>query len=327
MIARRVRALGAKRLGAYAATWIIWGSTYLAIRTAVAVVPPFLLAGVRSVLAGSILVGWALLQRDERPRRGQVFAALATGVLFFLIGHGGLFWAEQRVASGPAALMIATEHFWVLLAGSLLGIVAATWRAWAGVAIGLGGVALLVGSGTGGIDPVGAAVLIVSAAAWGLGTLYFTGPRKPKSQPYAAGIPLLGGGVLLLAASAISGETARFSVADVTPVAAGALLYLVLFGSVVAFTAYSWLVEREGPSRALSFTYVNPLVAVLLGAAFLSEPLTWRIALAAGAIVASVVLIITGTKTSTSTASPAVTPAPVPVAKRRRPTHLRARRA
>ncbi len=327
MIARRVRALGARRLGAYAATWIIWGSTYLAIRTAVAVVPPFLLAGVRSVLAGSILVGWALLQHDERPRRGQVFAALATGVLFFLIGHGGLFWAEQRVASGPAALMIATEHFWVLLAGSLLGIVAATWRAWAGVAIGLGGVALLVGSGTGGIDPVGAAVLIVSAAAWGLGTLYFTGPRKPKSQPFAAGIPLLGGGVLLLAASAISGETARFSVADVTPVAAGALLYLVLFGSVVAFTAYSWLVEREGPSRALSFTYVNPLVAVLLGAAFLGEPLTWRIALAAGAIVASVVLIITGTKTSASTAAPAATPAPVPVAKRRRPTHLKARRA
>jgi drug/metabolite transporter (DMT)-like permease len=322
VIARRVRAFGALRLGAYAATWVIWGSTYLAIRTAVAVVPPFLLAGVRSVVAGAILVGWGLAQGDERPRRGQVVAALLTGAMFFLVGHGGLFWAEQRVASGPAALMIATEHFWVLLAGSLLGIISATWRAWAGVAIGLAGVGLLVGSGTGAIDPLGAAVLVVSAAAWGLGTLYFTGPRKPKSQPFAAGIPLLGGGVLLLMASAIAGEPSRFSVAEVTPLAAGALAYLIVFGSVVAFTAYSWLVEREGPSRALSFTYVNPLVAVLLGAAFLREPLTWRIALAAGAIVAAVVLIITGTRTAEKAGAAPAPASPPPLS----PTPARPRR-
>ncbi|HEX8905214.1 MAG TPA: EamA family transporter, partial [Longimicrobiaceae bacterium] len=243
-----------------------------------------------------------------------------TGAMFFLVGHGGLFWAEQRVASGPAALMIATEHFWVLLAGSLLGIVAATWRAWLGVAVGLGGVALLVGGGAGAVDPAGAAVLLVSASAWGLGTLYFTGARKPKSQPFAAGVPLLGGGILLLIASAIAGETARFSVSEVTPLAIGALVYLILFGSVVAFTAYSWLVEREGPSRALSFTYVNPLVAVLLGAAFLREPLTARIALAAGAIVAAVVLIITGTRTAVG-APPPASPSPSipsPTTRRRR---------
>jgi drug/metabolite transporter (DMT)-like permease len=319
VIARRVRALGARRLGAYAATWIIWGSTYLAIRTAVAVVPPFLLAGVRSVTAGAILVGWGLLQGGERPRRGQVVAAVLTGAMFFLVGHGGLFWAEQRVASGPAALMIATEHFWVLLAGSLLGIVAATRRAWAGVAVGLGGVALLVGGGTGAVDPAGAAVLLVSAAAWGLGTLYFTGARKPKSQPFAAGVPLLGGGVLLLIASAVAEETARFHVAEVTPLAAGALLYLILFGSVVAFTAYSWLVEREGPGRALSFTYVNPLVAVLLGAAFAREPLTPRIVLAALAIIASVVLVITGTRAAAK--APAAEPSslPSPSTRARRP--------
>jgi drug/metabolite transporter (DMT)-like permease len=245
--------------------------------------------------------------------------------MFFLVGHGGLFWAEQRVASGPAALMIATEHFWVLLAGSLLGIVAAAWRAWAGVAIGLAGVALLVGSGTGAIDPPGAAVLVVSAAAWGLGTLYFTGPRKPKSQPFAAGIPLLGGGVLLLIASAIAREPSRFAVADVTPLAAGALLYLILFGSVVAFTAYSWLVEREGPSRALSFTYVNPLVAVLLGAAFLHEPLTARIALAAASIVVAVVLIITGTRTGEHAKAAEVPASPSPIAVQ--PARPRRRRA
>lgn len=308
MIARRVRAFGAKRLAAYAATWIIWGSTYLAIRLAVAVVPPFLLAGVRSVLAGSILVGWALLRGEPRPRRPQVMAALATGALFFLVGHGGLFWAEQRVASGPAALMTATEHFWLLIAGLLVGQVVATRRAWSGVAVGLAGVGLLTlgGSAKGGVDAVGAAVLLVAAAAWGVGTLYFTGERKPRSQPFAAGIPLLGGGALLLGLSTVSGEPARFAPGDVTPVAVGALLYLVVFGSVVAFTAYSWLVEREGPSRALSFTYVNPLVAVLLGALFAHEPLTPRIAAAAAAIVAAVVLIVGGTAPRPAPAQPRV---------------------
>jgi drug/metabolite transporter (DMT)-like permease len=312
MIARRVRAFGALRLGAYAATWVIWGSTYLAIKVAVEVVPPFLLAGVRSVIAGALLVGWALLRGEPRPRRGQVKAALLTGVLFFLIGHGGLFWAEQRVASGPAALMIATEHFWMLIAGLAVGQVAASRRAWGGVAVGLAGVALLTAGGSvrGGVDPLGAAVLLVSAAAWGVGTLYFTGARKPRSQPFAAGIPLLGGGALLLGLSAATGETAAFAPREVTPLALGALAYLIVFGSVVAFTAYSWLVEREGPSRALSFTYVNPLVAVLLGALLLHEPLTARIAAAAAAIVAAVVLIVGGTAAAPTTTRESTTTPP-----------------
>ena len=306
MIAQRVRALGAKRLAAYAATWVIWGSTYLAIRVAVQDVPPFLLVAVRSLLAGAILVGWAVLRGQPKPNRAQVHAAVLVGAMFFLVGHGGLFWAEQRVASGPAALMIATEHFWMLLAGLAVGQVIATARAWAGVAVGLAGVALLTigGSGSGALDPVGAAVLLVASAAWGVGTLYFTGARKPRSQAYAAGLPLLAGGALTLGLSAAVGEPARFSLAEVTPVAAGALLYLVLFGSVVAFTAYSWLVEREGPSRALSFTYVNPLVAVLLGAAVLHEPLTLRVAAAAAAIVAAVVLIVGGTAARSAPAEP-----------------------
>jgi drug/metabolite transporter (DMT)-like permease len=178
----------------------------------------------------------------------------------------------------------------------MLGRVVATRRAWTGVAVGLSGVTLLtLGGSRGGVDPVGAAVLLVASMAWSLGTLYFTGGRKPASQPYAAGIPLLGGGVLLLIASALFGEPGRLSIGEVPTQAVLALAYLIVFGSVVAFTAYSWLVEQEGPSRALSFTYVNPLVAVLLGSLFLHEPLTWRIALAAAAIVAAVVLIIGGT--------------------------------
>jgi drug/metabolite transporter (DMT)-like permease len=265
---------------------------------AVQSVPPFLLAGVRSVIAGSILVGWALARRDARPRRAQAIAGVVTGAMFFLVGHGGLFWAEQRVASGPAALMTATEHLWLLLAGALLGSVAVARRAWTGVAVGLAGVALLTLGGTarGGIDPLGAAVLLVSSIAWSMGTLYYTGPRKPQSHAFAAGIPLLGGGVLLLSASIAAGEPWRFNLANVEPRAVGALLYLITFGSIVAFTAYNWLVEREGPSRALSFTYVNPLVAVLLGALVLDEPLSSRILVAAAAIVGAVALIIGGTR-------------------------------
>jgi drug/metabolite transporter (DMT)-like permease len=311
-----VRAFGALRLGAYAATWIIWGSTYLAIRVAVASIPPFLLAGVRSVIAGSILVAIGMARGESKPKRSQVIAAVLTGAMFFLVGHGGLFWAEQRVASGPAALMSATEHFWLLGAGALLGRLVATRRAWAGVPIGLAGVAVLTlgGGASGGIDAVGAVVLLVSSAAWGLGTLYFTAERKPASQPYAAGIPLLSGGVLLLIVSTVFGEPGRVSIGEVPLRAVLALAYLIVFGSVVAFTAYSWLVEREGPSRALSFTYVNPLVAVLLGAGLLGERLTWRIAVAAIAIISAVVLIIGGTASprpvSLSEATPELAPQP-----------------
>ena len=295
----------------------------MAIRVAVAALPPLLLAGVRSVLAGLILVGIAMLRRDAVPNRKQVTAAVATGLLFFLVGHGLLFWAEQRVASGPAALMIATEHFWLLGFGWLLGQIVATRRAWAGVAIGLAGVATLtLGGGQGGIDPLGFAALMVSSAAWGAGTLYFTRERKPASHAYAAGIPLLGGGVALFIASALFGEPGRVVLASVPLKAVLALAYLIVFGSVVTFTAYSWLVEREGPSRALSFTYVNPLVAVLLGAVILHEPLTWRIALAAAAIIAAVVLIIGGTAAPASAArqqpAEAVSSKPVSIAGRRK---------
>lgn len=288
--------MGARRLAAYAATWLVWGSTFLAIRVAVASVPPLLLAGVRSLLAGAILVAIAALRRDPVPTRRQAGAAVLTGLLFFLVGHGLLFWAEQRVASGPAALMIATEHFWLLGFGWLAGQVVATRRAWAGVAVGLAGVAMLtLGGGRGAIEPIGVATLLVSSAAWGVGTLFFTRERKPASHAYAAGVPLLGGGVALFIASALFGEPGRLVLADVPMKAVLALAYLIVFGSVVTFTAYGWLVEREGPSRAMSFTYVNPLVAVLLGALILHEPLTWRIALAAAAIIAAVVLIIGGT--------------------------------
>jgi drug/metabolite transporter (DMT)-like permease len=289
--------LRTKRLAAYAATWLIWGSTYLAIRFGVETIPPFLMAGVRSVAAGAILCAWALLRGDERPSAAQWRAAAVAGALFFLVGHGGLFWAEQRVPSGPSALFVATEHLWiVLLAWALPGGRHPSPRAWAGIALGLGGVALLTlgGPGSGTVDPLGAAVILLCALAWAVGLTWFRGARRPESDAFAAGTPLVAGGAMLMVASVLFGEPGRVEAADLTPLALGSLAYLIAFGSVVAFTALTWLTRKEGPSRSASYTYVNPLVAVALGAAFANERLTPRVLLAGVTIVLAVVLIISG---------------------------------
>jgi drug/metabolite transporter (DMT)-like permease len=303
----RPRAL---RLGAYASTWLIWGSTYLAIAWGVKTVPPFLLVALRSLAAGIILLTWARMRGHPAPTRAQWRAAVATGAMFFLIGHGGLFWAEQRVASGIAALMIATEHFWiVLITWALPGGKAPSRRALLGVAIGLAGVAVLTlgGGSEGGLDLVGLVVLLIAAGAWGAGSIYFQGERRPASGAYAAGMPLVAGGVMLLIASAAFGETARARAEDFTPLAVGSLLYLIIFGSVIAFSAFTWLVNTEGPSRAASYVYINPFVAVLLGWGVAGEALTPRMLAAGAAIVLAVVLIVRGTPSEAREAAPAAT--------------------
>jgi len=286
------------RLAAYAATWVIWGSTYLAIRVGVEALPPFLLAGVRSVAAGCILCAWGVLRGDRLPTRRQWGAAALTGALFFLLGHGGLFWGEQRVPSGPAALLVATEHLWIVMfAWMLPGGVRPTRRALAGIGVGLAGVGLLtVDGGIGRLDPAGAGAVLLCALTWAAGLVYFRGGRRPQSDAFAAGAPLLAGGVQLLAASLGLGEPQTVSMADVTPQALGALAYLIVFGSVVAFTALTWLNRVEGPGRSASYAYVNPLVAVALGWAFAGEAVSARVLLAGAAIVAAVLLVVTGTR-------------------------------
>jgi drug/metabolite transporter (DMT)-like permease len=312
----RSRAL---RMGAYASTWLIWGSTYIAIRWAVATVPPFLMVALRSLAAGAILLAWARIRGDRAPTRAQWIAAIAAGALYFLIGHGGLFWAEQRVASGPAALMIATEHFWVvLIAWMLPGGRAPSRRAAAGILIGLVGVGMLtLGGGEGGIDPLGAVVLLIASAGWAAGSIYFHGERRPASPLYGAGMPLVMGGILVLIASAASGEMARVGAEDFTPIAIGSLVYLIVFGSVIAFTAFTWLVEVEGPSRAGSYAYINPFVAVLLGWVLAGEQLTPRMLAAGAGIVLAVVLIVRGTHVQ-APSQPSTKPVPARPASRLR---------
>ena len=288
------------RVGAaFAAIYLIWGSTYLAIRFAIDSLPPFFMAGVRFLIAGSLLYAWTRLQGVSRPARLHWREAGVIGGLMLLGGNGGVTWAEQRVSSGLAALMIATVPLWmVLLEAVRPGGTRPTGRTGLGVALGLAGMALLIGpwrlGGGPGVDMLGAGVLLLAALAWTVGSLYSRQARLPAAPLQATGMEMLAGGLWLMVAAGLTGEWDRLDLASVTPRSWLALGYLVIFGSLLAFTAYVWLLRVSTPARASTYAFVNPVVAVGLGWALAGEPLSARTLLAAAVIVAAVALITTG---------------------------------
>jgi drug/metabolite transporter (DMT)-like permease len=276
----------------FAAIYIIWGSTYLAIRFAVESIPPLVVAGVRHLTAGSVLFAWAWM-RGYRPTRGELKACAVLGVFFFLMGHGSLHWAETRVPSGLSALLVATEP--ILLA--LMGLFIAHDTKFtpiniSGLVIGLVGVALLsTDKAALGGSYVGAVVILLGTVAWSYGMLYSRKAAMPKDPIARSALPMLFGSVMLLAAAGISGEFAAVTAAAFTWKATLGLLYLIVFGSIVAFTAYTWLLERTSPVFLATHTYVNPIVAVLLGWMLAGETVNGRVALAGAMVVLSVVLV------------------------------------
>jgi drug/metabolite transporter (DMT)-like permease len=283
----------APTLLAYAAIYLIWGSTYLAIRVAVGAIPPLLLMGVRCALAGSALLGWAAW-RGERATAAEWRRAVIAGGLMIACTYGALAWAEQRLASGVAALLSATPPIW---------LTAAEWRRGArprfatvaAILLGLGGVALLVGSAPASqVDAPAALVLLASTIAWAAGSLYGRPPRLPASVALGAGMPLVTGGAMLLAASALAREPAPRDIVAVPHAALWALAYLIVFGTLVAFSAYSWLLRVAPASRVATHAYVNPLIAVALGWSVAGEPITATTGIAAGVIAASVAVIVRG---------------------------------
>lgn len=287
-------------LAAFAAVYVIWGSTFLAIRYAIQTLPPFLMAASRFLLAGAALTLWARVRGAPRPTRAHLRSAFVVGGLLFLGGNGGIVWAEQYIPSGVAALLVATEPLWiVLLDWARRGGTRPRRGVIAGLLLGLAGVWLLVGS----VAPAGAAAgrgllaasaVMYASVSWAAGSLYSARAPLPSSPPLSAGIQMLAGGVLMAAAGMLLGEWRSFSAGGVSLASAAALLYLIVCGSVVAFTAYSWLLRVVTPARAATYAYVNPLVAVVLGWALAGEELTARMALAALVITASVAIIITG---------------------------------
>lgn len=283
--------------GALAAVYVVWGSTYLAIAVAVETMPPLLMMGVRSVVAGSVLYGVARAGGAPRPDGAAWRNATLVGVLFFVIGHGLLSWGETRVPSGAAAVLIATEP---------LFIVTLAWRGrlltgrprgprpgrsvLLAVVLGLLGVGAMTlpGSG-GGLDPLGAAALVVASFSWSVGTFHV---RQSGSPVRAAGMQLLAGGSILLVVSALLGEMGGWSATSLSLRSAFALTYLIVFGSVIAFASYIWLIRRIGAARVASHTFVNPVIAVALGAWLGGETLGLRTLFASALVLAAVVLLL-----------------------------------
>jgi drug/metabolite transporter (DMT)-like permease len=278
--------------------YLIWGSTYLAIRYAVETIPPLYTAGIRHFVAGTILLCWCLAKR-LRPSWQQIRASIIIGTFFFLIGHGSLHWAEQQVPSGLASLLIASEPIWVFL---LSGLAAkqVRWNAMllTGILLGFGGVGLLMGRSALSSGPgmfVGSLAVVGGALSWSVGIVYSRRSHLSGHPLLLSALSLLAGSLQLLLVGTIAGEYRRFSVTSVRARSWVSLCYLILFGSVIAFTAYNWLLEHYSPTLVATHTYINPIVAVLLGWLLAGEAVTLNVLLSAAMVVSAVMLVDRGT--------------------------------
>jgi drug/metabolite transporter (DMT)-like permease len=283
----------------FAAIYLIWGSTYLGIRYAVETIPPLLMMGVRHFVAGVLVYIWARRRGVPAPDPKQWRFAVLAGAMLFLGGHGILAWAETRVPSGLAALLCATLPLWFVLLALMDGTERRLGaKAWAGILLGFVGVVVLIGPDAFSqrLDMLAAAAVLSSALLWAVGTVYTRRVQLPSSKILSAAMQMVSGGTLLLITGLATGETRHFHSADLTAKSALSLLYLIVFGSIVAFTVYTWLVSVSRPSMVSTYAYVNPVIAVLLGWALAGEPLGMRTLVATAIIVAGVVLVTTRRK-------------------------------
>jgi drug/metabolite transporter (DMT)-like permease len=278
---------------ALATIYIVWGSTFMAVTIAVRDVPPLLAMGIRHVTAGTLLLAWALPRGD---RQGdligwtQIRAGFIFGGALFLLGHGGLAWAQQTVPSGVAALLIGSIPLWMALLDRIFFGKRLHPSATLGLVVGFGGLAFLFDPfGEGSFDRLGAVVCVLAALAWAAGSLYSRGAALPKRPLVSAGLAALCGGALLLVAGAARGE-----LGDLHPTAdaLGAIAYLVVVGTLVGFVAYVWLLRNAPTSLVSTYAYVNPVIAVALGSLFLGEEITGQMLAAGAVILASVALIV-----------------------------------
>ena len=287
-----------KVLLAFAIIYLVWGSTFLAIRVGVREVPPFLLAAMRFLIAGLALCGWTIVRGEQSPSARQWASAVMLAVPIFVLDYGLLFWAEQRVPSGIAAVMLATIPAFMALAEIfLLRTQKLTFRLAVALLVGIGGVAVLMSQSLvlGGtpIDRMGAVALMISAVTWSLASVLTRMLPLPSSKAMSAGAQMLAGGVLLALTAAALGEFRGFHASAVSRAVWLALLYLIVAGSIVAFTAYLWLLHYESPTRVGTYAYVNPVVAVLLGYFLGGEALHLRTILGTLLVLFSVVVIST----------------------------------
>ncbi len=287
-----------KTLLAFSIIYFVWGSTFLAIRVGVHDVPPFMLAAMRFVIAGLVLYGWMMARGERSPSAREWISACVLAILIFVIDYGLLFWSEQRVPSGIAAVMMATiPAFMALSEIILLRTQKLTLRLSVALAIGIFGVGVLVSRslnlGGAPIDEAGAVALIVASISWSVAAALSRKLPLPTSKAMSAGVQMLAGGILLALASAALGEFHNFHPGNVSRGAWLALAYLIIAGSIVGFTAYVWLLHHESPTKVGTYAYVNPIVAVIVGYFLGGEALGLRTAVGTAFILISVVVIRT----------------------------------
>jgi drug/metabolite transporter (DMT)-like permease len=281
---------------AFAAIYLVWGSTYLAIRYAIETIPPFLMAGTRFLIAGGALYLWSRLTGAERPSRAAWAATAVTGILMLAVGNGAVTWSEQRIPSGIAALLVASVALWMVLLEFLRkNGTRPTKLAIVGLMLGFGGVALLVGpaalSNAGDLDVLASLVLVGASLSWAAGSVYSRVLPRPPSASVGSGMQMLAGGIVLFIVGMSSGELGRLDLSGVTTRSALSLGYLIVFGSLVGFTAYAWLLRVCTPAAVATYAYVNPIVAMLLGWLIAGEEFGPRMILAAAIILSGVALI------------------------------------
>lgn len=285
----------AKLLLAFGAVYLIWGSTYLAIRFAIETVPPFLVGGFRFVIAGSLMYAFLRVRGAVRPTGTQWRSAFIIGPLLLTGGNGGIVWSEQFVPSGVVALMVACVPLWMLLLAWLRGGLRPSAREWLGVAMGLYGVSLLVSLGgaqpAGSVSPLAALVMLCSTLSWSVGSMFAREAPLPASPLLGSAMEMLVGGAGMLLIALSRGEFTQLAASSVSMRSALSIVYLAGFGSIVAFSAYKWLLSRVAPAVVGTYAFVNPVVAVALGWAFASEQLSARTLLAMVVIVGAVVMI------------------------------------
>jgi drug/metabolite transporter (DMT)-like permease len=291
---------------AFASIYIIWGSTYLAIRYAIQTIPPFLMGATRFLISGALLYAWAQYRGAQKPTSLHWRNAVIAGGFLLLGGNGAVMWAEQVVPSGLTALLVSILPFWLVIiewvrpprtrpnAAVLIGLI-----------LGFIGIVVLVGPGNvgghGDISPVGATVLILGSLSWAIGSFWSRDAQLPESGLLTTGMEMLGGGLLLLVVGALTREFSHLNLHAVSRASAIGLVYLIVFGSLLGFTSYIWLLDKVSPARLGTYAYVNPIVAVLLGWAIAGETLSVRTGIAAAIVICAVALITTARSTDRAT--------------------------
>lgn len=281
----------AKVIIAFALVYVLWGSTYLAIRFAIGTIPPFLMVGTRFMIAGTALYIFARLRGGPKPTAIQWRNTAIAGGSLLMIGNGLLSWAELRVPSGLAALIVAIIPLWMVVFDWMLGGPRPGRYAVLGIILGLLGVGLLVGPGKGAVDPVGAFAVIVASIGWTAGTLFARRVDIPKSTLLTTGMEMIAGGIIDIAVGLMTGEGAQVHLAAISRESILGLIYLIIFGSWIGYSAYTYLVTAVTPAQLGTYAYVNPCIALLLGWLIAGETIGPRTLVAMGIIIAAVILL------------------------------------